>query len=60
MLSAHSARAEIVQFAQTRGIDLIVLGARGRRGLAQMLVGSTAAGVVRAAPCDVVVARGNG
>ena len=56
-LTAHSAKNEIVQFATERKIGLIVIGARGRHGLIEMLSGSTATGVVRAASCDVFVIR---
>ena len=56
-LTAHSAKAEIVQFTSERGIGLIVIGARGRRGLIEIMSGSTATGVVRAALCDVLVIR---
>ena len=37
------------------GADLLVVGARGHTGLAGLLIGSTAASVVRHAPCPVVV-----
>ena len=37
--------------------DLIALGTTGRTGLAHLLVGSVAEGVLRAASCDVLVAR---
>lgn len=58
-LTAHSAKAEIVSFAKEHGVDLLVLGARGRRNLLDVISGSTATGVVRAAPCDVFVVQGN-
>jgi nucleotide-binding universal stress UspA family protein len=53
-LSAH---AEIVNAAAEGNIDLIVLGTRGRTGLAHLLIGSTAERVVRHAPCPVLVVR---
>lgn len=54
-LTTHSAKAEVVRFSTERDIELIVIGARGRNNLIDMLSGSTATGVVRAAPCDVFV-----
>lgn len=51
------ARAVILAEAARRRTDLLVLGTRGRSGLAHILVGSVAEAVVRAAPCDVLVAR---
>ena len=56
-LTTHSAKAEIVHFASERKIGLIVVGGHGRQGLIDMLSGSTATGVVRAASCDVLVIR---
>ena len=54
-LTTHSAKVEIVHVAQESKVDLLVMGARGRRTLLDVLSGSTATGVVRAASCDVFV-----
>jgi len=54
-LTTHSAKAEVVRFSIEHGVELIVIGARGRNSLIDILSGSTATGVVRAAPCDVFV-----
>jgi len=48
---------EIVSYARTRGIDLIVMGTRGRSGMAHVLMGSVAEKVVRSAPCPVLTLR---
>ncbi|MFI4942282.1 MAG: universal stress protein, partial [Burkholderiales bacterium] len=40
------------------GSQLIVLGARGHSALERVLFGSTSRGVVRDAPCPVLVVRG--
>jgi nucleotide-binding universal stress UspA family protein len=45
---------EIVSYARTRDIDLIVMGTHGRGGMAHLLMGSVAEKVVRGAPCPVV------
>lgn len=47
----------IVQLAGDIEADLVVIGTHGRRGIARFLLGSVAAGVVRLAPCPVLVVR---
>ncbi|MCC6301327.1 MAG: universal stress protein [Gammaproteobacteria bacterium] len=47
---------EIVEFARTQGVDLIVLGSHGRHGLGRLL-GSTANSVLNHAACDVLAVR---
>lgn len=46
----------IVKIAADRGVDLIVIGSHGRHGIGRLL-GSTADGVLHAAPCDVLAVR---
>ena len=48
----------IVDMAESRGVDLIVMGTHGRTGLTHALMGSVAERVVRLAPCPVLVTRG--
>lgn len=48
---------EIINFAKNNKIDLIVIGTHGRKGLDRILFGSTAAQVVRFAPCPVLSVR---
>ena len=48
---------EITQFAEKEGIDMIVLGTHGRRGLTRMLMGSVAEAVVRRASCPVLTIK---
>ena len=48
---------EIIKAARERDAQLIVIGTHGRSGLQRVLMGSTAEGVVRHAPCPVLVAR---
>ncbi|HEV8716816.1 MAG TPA: universal stress protein [Candidatus Binatia bacterium] len=47
----------ITRAAQEQRADLIVMGTHGRTGLAHMLVGSVAEGVVRQAYCPVLTIR---
>lgn len=48
---------QILSRAEAWGADLIALGTHGRRGLKRWLLGSVADQVVRAAHCQVLVAR---
>jgi nucleotide-binding universal stress UspA family protein len=48
---------EIVQYARSEDIDLIVMGTHGRMGIAHLLLGSVAEHVVRAAACPVLTMR---
>jgi universal stress protein A len=48
---------QIVEFADENGIDLIVIGTHGRRGVAHLLLGSVAEHVVRVATCPVLTVR---
>lgn len=47
----------IVRFATDKGIDLIVMGSRGKKAMDRFLVGSVTAKVVAHAPCSVLVLR---
>jgi nucleotide-binding universal stress UspA family protein len=51
------AYAEIVSYAKQIDADLIVLGTHGLSGLQQFFLGSTAAKVVRHAPCPVLTVK---
>lgn len=51
------ARTVIITEAARREVDLLVLGTHGRSDLKHLLLGSVAEAVVRAAKCDVLVAR---
>lgn len=47
----------IAEYAKNWHADLIVLGSRGRSKVAQLLLGSTALKVLRAAPCSAEIFR---
>jgi nucleotide-binding universal stress UspA family protein len=49
--------AEIVSVAEETNADLIVMGTHGQGRLTQLLLGSTAEGVARWAPCPVLTVR---
>ncbi len=47
----------IVEMAQVRGCDLIVMASHGRRGLSKLLLGSQATRVLALSPVPVLVCR---
>jgi nucleotide-binding universal stress UspA family protein len=51
---ATSPARGILEYAEEREIDLIVMGTHGRRGLRRLLLGSVAEEVVRLASCPVL------
>ena len=48
---------ELMNFAKKNKIDLIIMGTHGRKGIDRILFGSTAAQIVRFAPCPVLTVR---
>ena len=57
LLTGLSVYGEIIEYAEKEGIDLIVIGTRGRSGIKKLLLGSTASGVVTYAHCPVLVTK---
>jgi nucleotide-binding universal stress UspA family protein len=60
LLREGDARQVILDVAVQHDADLLALGTHGRSGLAHVLLGSVAEAVIRAASCDVLVARAVG
>ncbi len=52
-----SVHGEIINYAETHKVDLIVIGSKGRAGIKKMLLGSVASGVVTYAHCPVMVIK---
>jgi nucleotide-binding universal stress UspA family protein len=48
----------IVEEAHRNGVDLVVVGTHGRKGVTRWLLGSVAEHVVRNCPCPVLTVRG--
>jgi nucleotide-binding universal stress UspA family protein len=48
---------EILDFAESNGVELIVMASHGRTGLSRLLMGSIAEGVVRKANCPVLIVK---
>jgi nucleotide-binding universal stress UspA family protein len=55
--SQMNVEAAIVEYAEREGVDLIILGTRGRSGFKRLLVGSVASGVVTYSTCPVMVVK---
>jgi len=51
------AATTICDVAAELGVDVIVVGSHGRRGISRLFLGSTSEHVVRNAPCPVLVVR---
>src|SRR5579883_322857 len=51
------AKSAIIDHARETAPELIVVGSRGRPGIARVLLGSVAAAVARFAPCSVEIVR---
>jgi nucleotide-binding universal stress UspA family protein len=56
-IQVGSPLTEIVKAAKDWPADLIVIGSHGRAGIKRALLGSVAEGVMRHAPCPVLVVR---
>jgi nucleotide-binding universal stress UspA family protein len=57
VLHGHSIHDEIADFASSLHASLIVASTHGRTGMPRFVLGSTAAGIVREAPCPVLLVR---
>ena len=56
-LRGISAAANILQLADTKGVDTIVIGSRGPHEVKEFLLGSTSYKIVHNAKCTVVIAK---
>ena len=54
-IDAKSITESIIEYANRKNIDLIVIGTRGRTGLKRFFMGSIANGVVQHAHCSVLL-----
>jgi nucleotide-binding universal stress UspA family protein len=54
------AHEQILRFARSRRVDVVIMGTHGRSGLAKLFLGSVAGRVVAAATCPVLTVRGRG
>lgn len=57
ILVAQSVVKPLLSFANSRKIDLIVMGSHGRTGLDKIVLGSVANGILNKANCPVLIIR---
>jgi len=57
VLHGRSVHDEIADFARQIDASLVVAATHGRTGMSRFVIGSTAAAIVRHAPCPVLLAR---
>ncbi len=57
IISSINTAEGIVDYAQEKNLELIVIGTRGRSGFKKMLLGSVASKVVTYAHCPVLVVK---
>ena len=57
VVSVGRPESEIHRLAKEHGVDLVIVGSHGRKGF-QLLLGSTANGVLHGTECDVLAVRG--
>jgi nucleotide-binding universal stress UspA family protein len=57
LLLAGKPAPEIIRFAGENGVDLIVIGTKGKTGIERLLLGSVAENIIRGAHCPVLVVK---
>ena len=57
IIISNSTVKSILDFAEEKDVDLIVVGTRGRLGIKKLLLGSTASGIVTYSSCPVIVVK---
>lgn len=55
--SQMSVEAAIVEYAESEGVDLIIIGTKGTSDIKNILLGNIASGVVKYAACPVMVVK---
>jgi len=58
LFSTHSAKREIMHYAEEQKNDLIIVASHGHHGIGALL-GSTANGISQSSLCDVLIVRAN-
>jgi nucleotide-binding universal stress UspA family protein len=57
VMEAKSVVSDIIEYSEKQGVDLIVIGTKGKTGLRRLLLGSVSQGVLAYAHCPVLLVR---
>jgi nucleotide-binding universal stress UspA family protein len=57
VMEGKSVVSDIIDYSEKQGIDLIVIGTKGKTGLKRLLLGSVSQGVLAYAHCPVLLVR---
>lgn len=57
LMEGKSVVSDIIEYSEKQGIDLIVIGTKGKTGLRRLLLGSVSQGVLAYAHCPVLLVR---
>lgn len=57
LLRSHKVASTLVKYAEEEGVDHIVVGSTGSKGLTRLTLGSVAAKIIAEASCPVTVVR---
>ena len=57
IIISQSTVKSILDFAEEKNVNLIVVGTRGHSGIKKLLLGSTASGIVTYSSCPVIVVK---
>ena len=60
LVGANNVKSGIVEYLESSGADLVVIGTRGRSWLGGILIGTTAEAIVRDSPCSVLAIKPEG
>jgi nucleotide-binding universal stress UspA family protein len=57
VMEGKSVVSDIIEYSEKQGIDLIVIGTKGKTGLRRLLLGSVSQGILAYAHCPVLLVR---
>jgi nucleotide-binding universal stress UspA family protein len=57
IMEEKSVVSDIIEYSEKQGIDLIVIGTKGKTGLRRLLLGSVSQGILAYAHCPVLLVR---